>query len=366
MCLTKQSEIQLNQLHNELLRQRKDRLDILAHTDNITACVVDGALNLAVKNGTNLERYEVGPIAARQIATRLNIPWGYMERMISEYPHLAAANANVWLKKSGDTRLLRILDGKCRAYLSNKYRRLDNLEIFESILPALKNVKDLDVVKAQLTDTHMIIKICSKKMKANLTNVGDAVKAGFVASSSELGLGSVRLEHFLLRLVCSNGLITSSTDLASRKLHLGTENYAYGGYHIMSNSEPMSMNDTSYFDTVRKTIEQVADESSFNKSVDKLRALKDLPITATPMEAVEGLGEKFLVNKFEQALILSHFMKGQDYSAFGLLQAITRSAQDLPDYNRATDLERIGGRFLDYAHSFTTKENAVLELPKAA
>ena len=36
-----------------------------------------------------------------------------------------------------------------------------------------------------------------------------------------------------------------------------------------------------------------------------------------------------------------------DYTAFGLVNAVTRCSQDIPDYNRATELERLGGTLLD-------------------
>ena len=37
---------------------------------------------------------------------------------------------------------------------------------------------------------------------------------------------------------------------------------------------------------------------------------------------------------------------GSDVSSYGLINAVTRASQDVEDYNRATDLERIGGELL--------------------
>jgi hypothetical protein len=35
-----------------------------------------------------------------------------------------------------------------------------------------------------------------------------------------------------------------------------------------------------------------------------------------------------------------------DNSAFGLINAVTKASQDIDDYNRATELERLGGEIL--------------------
>ena len=56
---------------------------------------------------------------------------------------------------------------------------------------------------------------------------------------------------------------------------------------------------------------------------------------------------------------------GNDFSHFGLVNAVTRSSQDVADYNRATELERIGGTLLDEGVDRAAK-NGLLLLPAAA
>jgi hypothetical protein len=53
----------------------------------------------------------------------------------------------------------------------------------------------------------------------------------------------------------------------------------------------------------------------------------------------------------EGAGVLAHLIRGGDLSQWGLVSAVTRFSQDVADYDRATELERIGGR--------------IVELPKA-
>jgi hypothetical protein len=44
--------------------------------------------------------------------------------------------------------------------------------------------------------------------------------------------------------------------------------------------------------------------------------------------------------------VLKHLIEGGDLTAWGLANAITRSAEDQADYDDATRLETLGGRML--------------------
>jgi hypothetical protein len=45
--------------------------------------------------------------------------------------------------------------------------------------------------------------------------------------------------------------------------------------------------------------------------------------------------------------ILAHLIRGGDLSQWGLCSAIARMSQDIEDYDRATELERIGGKLIE-------------------
>jgi hypothetical protein len=84
-------------------------------------------------------RYGVTPLARRQLADKLKIPYAYFERMRTEQPVLLDRNVNTWLQSDDDRRMIRTLDGNVRAVLSERYRRLDNFDLAESVLPILRN-----------------------------------------------------------------------------------------------------------------------------------------------------------------------------------------------------------------------------------
>jgi len=47
--------------------------------------------------------------------------------------------------------------------------------------------------------------------------------------------------------------------------------------------------------------------------------------------------------------ILQHLIRGGDLSQYGLMNAVTRTAEDAASYDRATELEAMGQRVVDLA-----------------
>jgi phage host-nuclease inhibitor protein Gam len=79
---------------------------------------------------------------------------------------------------------------------------------------------------------------------------------------------------------------------------------------------------------------------------DKMKALTETRI-ASPIKAVETLAQRASLNEGEKSSVLKHLIEGGDLSMWGLQNALTRAAQDVTDYDRATDLERFGGKMLN-------------------
>ena len=111
--------------------------DLIADTRSINISSTNGVSMLSVSTGEDILSYRITDIAHRQIADRLNIPYKYYERMRLDYPALLDKNVNGWLLKNPERRMLRTLDGKLRAFLSDRYRRLDNLELVDHVLPVI-------------------------------------------------------------------------------------------------------------------------------------------------------------------------------------------------------------------------------------
>src|SRR5215471_9067301 len=154
-----------------------------------------------------------------QICQRSGIPKPYADRMRGDYLDLLATNINYWWKNKSETRMLRTLvngDNRARAFLSDRYRPLDNFDLAEVVLPRLADI-GCEVISCQITETRLYVQAATPRMELDLNALRksgvklrdvDPVQAGAVISNSEVGLGALRIEEMLFRLGCWNGMIT--------------------------------------------------------------------------------------------------------------------------------------------------------------
>lgn len=331
------------QLAQELERQRQARKDYLADTRNLSIETIMGVSTLKVGMDGKTETFTVNELAHKQIADRLQIPFRYYSKMLVEHPRLLDENINSWFNKTPEHRMLRTLDGNVRAFLSDRYRRLDNLELADAVFPIIQEMKNAEIVSSQITETHMYIKVINKKLKAEV-NVGDVVQAGIVISNSEVGLGSLKVEPLLYRLICRNGLIVK--DFAQKRYHVGKQIESDDSAYEIFSDETLAQDDKAFFMKVQDTVRTAIDEVKFNLSVEKLRATMQESTGPDPVKTVELLADQYVLNQNERGSILRHFIMGADNSKYGLINAVTRASQDIDDYTRATDLERLGGELL--------------------
>lgn len=68
---------------------------------------------------------------------------------------------------------------------------------------------------------------------------------------------------------------------------------------------------------------------------------------ADVVQVIERFGKKLGISEGEQKGVLQHLIQGGDLSKYGVHSAITRYAQDVDDYDRATDLEKAGARVIE-------------------
>ncbi len=334
----------LNELAKELERQRLARKDFIADTAGLEVVTDSNGVTKVMMGFTDISgEFVISDIAHQQIATRLQIPFRYYQKMRLEYPELLDKNINSWFARTNEKRMLRTLDNRLRAFLSDRYRRLDNLELAEAVLPILNEIKGLEIISSEITETHMYIKVINKKLKAEVGE-NDIVQAGMVISNSEVGLGSLKVEPLVYRLVCKNGLIVK--DYTQKKYHVGKQVDSEESAYEIYRDETLAADDKAFFMKVQDTVRCAVDETKFLLSVNKLIAVKSEHTGDNPIKTVELLADKYILNQNERGSILRHFIMGGDDSRFGLINAVTRASQDIEDYNRATELERLGGELL--------------------
>ncbi len=329
----------LTELAQELERQSQTKKDFIASTESLEMTNT-GEMTI---DGDTRQELAIADHAHTQIAARLDIPAKYYTRMRDQAPELLAANVNEWFHQKPERRMIRTLDGSMRAFLSDRYRRLDNYDLASAVLPVLKEMGEgLKIVSTELTASRMYIKVINERLELEVKQ-GDVVQAGIVISNSEVGMGSLKVEPLIYRLICLNGMIAQ--DHSQKRYHVG-RNAEEGESYELFRDETIKADDRAFFLKVQDTVRAAVDITKFSTIVERMRESTEQRIEGNPVKSVELLTKSFGYNGEESSGILQHLIQGGDLSAYGLLNAITRTSQDVEDYERATTLERDGSRVL--------------------
>ncbi|MBR3018507.1 MAG: DUF932 domain-containing protein [Clostridia bacterium] len=331
----------LIELAQELERQRAAKKDYISDTRNLRMDATGDGLQLSLRDDRShvVHMLGVNDNAHRQIGTALGIPSKYYDKMQRELPDLLAANVNAWFDANPQARMIRTLDGNARAFLSDRYRRIDNFEIAQAVLPILADMPDAHIESCEVTENRMYLKCVNPRLTADVVP-GDTVQAGIMITNSEIGLGSVTVQPLLYRLVCTNGMVVN--DAAARKYHIGRANTIGENFQIFSD-ETIIADDKAFMLKIRDTVRAAVDEARFGVVVDMMRQAKGVKLeTPDVPKFVELTATEFGMTQAEGRGVLDHLIRDEDLSLYGLANAVTRYSQDVESYDRATDLESTG------------------------
>lgn len=279
----------------------------------------------------------------RQVASTLGIPAKYYDLMQTQKPELLAENVNAWFGDRTNSYMIRSMDygsGRvARALLSERYRRIDNMEIAAAVLPFFARKEEYEVVSCEVTENRLYLKIVNHRLEMAVVP-GDYVQAGVMISNSEVGLGAVSVQPLLYRLICTNGMVVN--DMGERRHHIGRQAKAVEDSFELYSDETMEAEDKAFLLKLQDVTKAAIEESHFQKVVGKLQESVGVRITGPVQDVVEVTGRTFGVNQDEQESILKYLIEGGDLSLYGLSNAVTRASQDVESYDRATALEGIG------------------------
>jgi len=383
--------------------QRTRSLDVVAPAATVRA--VDGAIILRgtepkiTDDGVDTVdgRYVPTGVGDEGIATKLDIPIGYLRRCRDGRPDLYDKNINGWLDANpGRKFLIRTLraaddepradgaDGIMRAFLSDKYRCIDN---FDVLLAALKGMNDAGVtdpvVDADLTDRRMIVRVstpdvavlapkllegyrspfgghdagvqhrdgrvgdiagwtpervanASRDEGQTIEGGGETVFAGFVISNSETGGGAFNITPRLVVKVCRNGMTITADAL--KRVHLGAQlDDGIIQWSEATAQKNLALVASQTADAVRKFL----DPAYLAAKVAELEAEAGEPIDDAHT-VITTVSKRLGFTAEEQANILGHFIKGGQLTAGGVMHAVTSAAQLHTDGDAATDMEAKG------------------------
>ena len=296
------------------------------------------------------DSYHINPLAHRQISSHLDIPKAYYDRMLTTKPELLAKNVNGWMRDKTKKRLIRTVGnpdrnefaGTIRAFLSDRYRPLDNYDLMGAIMPVLQQY-DFEIKSCELTETHFYLKAIVPTLTTEIS-VGDTVALGVCIRNSDVGCSSLAIAPMVERLVCKNGMTINA--LGKRKYHVGRrfdaldDSSEFITAHI--SDEAREADDKAYWLGVRDTVAHCANEAILEDVASVYRDAKDVPIIGDTVEVVESIGRKVGLGLEETESVMENLIRSGELSQYGVANAVTRHSQDVEDYDRASKLESIG------------------------
>lgn len=342
--------LSIEELATEIMRQNGIKEDYVVNSPCLQMDAWNSDLFLRVMDGQlsdRLEPLEISENAHRQISARLGIPIKYYNRMLTESPELLTQNVNFWFNKNPEQRMLRVMEGKIRAFLSNRYLRLDHHEITCAVIPEIGTIPDVRFVSNEITENHLYIKVVNPNLQREL-RPGRTVQAGLVIRNSETGLGTFTVSPLIYCPENGCGMIADTG--AVKRTHSGPVYRAEENFQLRPEAF-LTAEDNSFLEKIRGAVRDTLDETVFEQVLEQMQDAIHARINTDDVPAVVNhAGNEFGITDAEQSGVLQHLLEQDDMSLFGLASAVTRQSQDSESYERATSLEGISYQMLTMPH----------------
>lgn len=367
----------LGEIVQELERQRDSRIDFCDDARNLQVVVnKSGGLNLAPNNAQSGEFLpdEGLPVMHQslpQIGERVRpkVPTKFARAMAEQRPQLAADMLTGLMAETGNRNLVRCLDGEVRAFLSDRYRVMDNYDLAFASLNAVKESGG-DVIECNLTDRHLRLKFVSRDVwdvidqvrhgdskdwyagglgnQQHLSRVAARTKGDLpggpgtvyplvTVSNSETGHGGMNVRIGIMAGICFN---LATVENVVTQVHLGQklDTGIFTEETIAADSQTIMLKD-------RDAIHAAFVPEKFKALVARVREAASEEVGA-PSNAVDNVIEHYNLAEGDRDAILSHFLRDYDTTRYGLAQAVARTAQDTPDADKAQELEDAAGKIM--------------------
>jgi hypothetical protein len=379
----------LNDLAELLKEQQARKVDIVAPASTISSkdgvIVVKGAgAAILTEDGVTAAdgRYQPTDVFDEGLSQKLKIPRDYLRRMRQERVDLYDANVNGWLagRKPRYTHghavdaqltrpgvdpdprsfLIRAFrgdddDGIARAFLSDSYGILDNLDALTAALQGVKQAGvAVDIDRCDLSERRMYVRVVCPQVSAVapvlLRNYrspftheqGDAnpvVFSGFVISNSETGGGAWSITPRLVVQVCKNGMTVNAD--AIRGVHLGRQlDEGIIRWSEETKTKQLELMTSRTADVVRT----VLDVTYLERKLIEIENKSEAKLSSKADEVVRTVSKRLNFSEETTDMVLQHFMESADLTAGGVMQAVTSTAQVVVSPDLAYEME---GKALD-------------------
>lgn len=361
---TRMSDAEIGKVLAEVERQKTTKKDFIADTRNLRATVADKSLLVQVPAPGEDALFGLKPTARRQMAAHWKVPGDYFSRLLAEEKHLplAASTLNHFFSADPSKQMVRVLDGNIRAFLSNKYKALDNVDLFYLAAEELEKAK-AEIWFARLSDDSFRLYAVAEGTSAEVTTKrpfgdghdikhfgggegggtgggADIHHPAISIENSETGEGGLRVRAADLRVACTNLLVS---DMGVMAIHSGARKEQEGFLSAETTAAEARVTWMKTRDLIRATF----DPAKFKKLMDLMNgATQDEVVDA--VKAVEALVELNYIPGDVKESIRNRFIASPDKSRYGLVQAVTyESNNSALDADKRNALNDAGGRLLN-------------------
>ena len=285
-----------------------------------------------------------------QVAARTGIDRKYYERMRTQQPELLMRNVETWWRAEPDTRLARVVQDidvsngslqvgglKGRAWVSNQYRPLDNLDFVTTVLEEADS-HGARILSCHLDDERVYLKLVSERMAREVGKLG-IMEAGVIVRNSEVGDGLVVVQPYFLQQWCTNGAVREEK---FGQRHVG-ERHVEG----ILQHDTIAAKNASVWLEVRDWVRAAFNGRFMDEQVRALTGALEVPVPVEARLAVANVVREGSLSGSDGEAILERYLRGNSDTQFGLANAVTHYAHSGGlDYRRQVDLEAFGGRML--------------------
>jgi hypothetical protein len=340
----------LDALMARIVAEDARKFDVIADTRRMSVGFItdppgrmdNASTSIRLDGKDGVQEFILTDHALGQVSTDLGIPKRYFDRMKVDAPDLFRSNVHHWLYNEPKARLVRGYtndEGPMtgRAWMSDKFRRLDNMEIARTLLPEFENLgMPVEFHQAAVTDSRLYIRALFPTIEREISarQVGDIVRWGVEIKNSEIGAGSLAISGFVLRLACTNGMVATKA-LSAR--HVGKRE----DEGILSN-EALAADDVAFWLAARDTLRATCTEATFEQVVARLDESASSTPVISPVAATKVLASEFSLTDDEQEAVMLSLVSQGDLTRWGALNAVTAVAKTSESFDRQAEMEGIG------------------------
>lgn len=307
------------------------------------------ALMMKIQNGST-RIYSMHSNAIVQAGTKMGVPTGYMKDLAYSNTNWKVDLASDILNRHvvfGDRErvLVREVNGEIRGILSDRYRRLNQAEIYARFAQAMAS-RGMVIYDAYYDDLKSWMEavypeIMQVPISATET---EPMVFGMRLSNSDFGTGSLELRMFMVKVVCLNGMVRDSF---VKEIHLGSrlpDNIKLSDKTYKLDTDTRAslisdiLKDRMTSDMIEKYSMEIQDAN--NMKVNFEQEFVQLPKLGVLKEEVKEVQEVIQSGREEDGVNI------QGSTLWKLVNGITAVANS-KNGTRMRDLQEVAGKLMD-------------------